>query len=839
MLVLILFGFVAGAATAVSPCVLPVLPVALSAGVTGGRRRPLGVVSGLALSFTFATVALVYVISALGLPDSLLRTLAIVALIGFGVCLLVPRLGDQLEARLSRIGPSGGIGAAALAPAGAVAGGTDGSVSFTGSAAAGADASAALDAAAVARKSEGFWSGMLVGGGLGFVYAPCAGPILAGVITVSASQSLTAGRLAVALAYGVGSAVVLYALMLGGRRLTGRLARRSGRFQMAMGAVMVLIALAMLGNYDTRFETAIASDLPSFLVDPTNGLESSHIAKTQLAALRGHKARQEGGLHAADAGLRLPVLGKAPEFKDTQDWFNTPGGKPLTLAGLRGHVVLVDFWTYTCINCIRTLPYLNAWYAKYHAKGFDIVGVHTPEFPFEHSAANVAEAIKQNGIKYPVVQDNDYGTWDAYDNEYWPAEYLIDAQGRIRLADFGEGDYETKQRAIRSLLVEAGATGLGGAADVHALKPSEAEVTPESYLGHRTRAALHQRRTDTRAARVRRAAAAGAAAQRAALRRSLERRRLGHDRGARRAPATALPRAARVSGDGPAHPPNRHPLRRRERDQVGAGAARRPPDPGVGRGQRRARGDGRGRLRTPLSAREPSQRADAHAHDRSGPRGIRLRLHVRLSRGPRRHTGRHRPRRGHRAHDPRGPDANEDAAMIGAAMATPTQSEPRASVLVVDDEPTIGEVVARYLERAGYRTRVATDGPQALALSAASPPDLVVLDVMLPGIDGLEVMRRLREPDGAPAPCVILLTARGREAERIVGLRRGADDYVVKPFSPGELVARVEAVLRRERVRGIGAADTAEDDRGPALEFDGLRVEPASRRVFAESARWR
>jgi cytochrome c biogenesis protein CcdA/thiol-disulfide isomerase/thioredoxin len=455
VLVLILFGFIAGAATAVSPCVLPVLPVALSAGVTGGRRRPLGVVTGLALSFTFATVALVYVISALGLPDSLLRTLAIVALVGFGVSLLVPRIGDRLEARLSRIGPSGGA-----------------------SATAGTSANGAGE-----RGGGGFWSGMLVGGGLGFVYAPCAGPILAGVITVSASQSLSAGRLAVALAYGIGSAVVLYALMLGGRRLTGRLARRSGRFQMGMGAVMVLIALLMLGNYDTRFETAIASDLPSFLVDPTSGLESSHVAKTQLAALRGHKARQAGGLREADAGLRLPVLGTAPEFKDTQDWFNTPGGKPLSLAGLRGHVVLVDFWTYTCINCIRTLPYLNAWYAKYHAKGFEIVGVHTPEFPFEHSASNVAEAIKQNGIQYPVVQDNDYGTWDAYNNEYWPAEYLIDAQGRIRLADFGEGNYEAKQRAIRSLLVEAGADSLGSAANVHALTPSEAEVTPESYLG--------------------------------------------------------------------------------------------------------------------------------------------------------------------------------------------------------------------------------------------------------------------------------------------------------------------------------------------------------------------
>jgi cytochrome c biogenesis protein CcdA/thiol-disulfide isomerase/thioredoxin len=446
MLVLIIFAFIAGAATAVSPCVLPVLPVALSAGMTGGRRRPLGVVSGLALSFTFATVALVYLISAFGLPDSLLRTLAILALIGFGVCLLVPWLGDRLEARLSRLGPSGGVSARA-------------------------------------REREGFWSGLLVGGGLGFVYAPCAGPILAGVITVSASQAFTAGRLTVALAYGIGSAVVLYALMLGGRRLTGRLARRSSSFQMAMGAVMVLIALAMLGNYDTRFETAIASDLPSFLTDPTKGLESSHAAAAQLAALRGRKARQAAGLRQADAGLRLPVLGKAPEFVDTEQWFNTPGGRPATLASLRGHVVLVDFWTYTCINCIRTLPYLNAWYAKYHSKGFEIVGVHTPEFPFEHSAANVAAAIAQNGIHYPVVQDNEYGTWNAYNNQYWPAEYLIDAQGRIRLADFGEGEYAAKERAIRSLLVEAGASGLGGATRVHALKPSEAEITPESYLG--------------------------------------------------------------------------------------------------------------------------------------------------------------------------------------------------------------------------------------------------------------------------------------------------------------------------------------------------------------------
>lgn len=446
MVLLIVFGFIAGAATAVSPCVLPVLPVALSAGVTGGRRRPLGVVTGLALSFTFAAVALVYVISALGLPDGLLRTLAIVVLLGFGATLLIPKLSDRVEALLSRI-----------APGGPTAGGRG--------------------------SGAGFWSGLLLGGGLGFVYAPCAGPILAGVITASASQSFTAGRLAVALAYGVGSAVVLYALMLGGRRLTSKLARRSPRFQMGMGIVMIAVALAMLGNYDTRFETAIASDLPSALVDPSKGLETSRAASEGLAQLRGHRARRTGGIKAADAGLKLPVLGTAPEFIDTQHWFNTPGDRPITLKSLRGKVVLVDFWTYSCINCIRTLPYLNAWYAKYHDKGFTIVGVHTPEFPFEHSASNVEEAVRQNGIHYPVVQDNEYATWNAYKNEYWPAEYLIDAQGRIRLADFGEGDYAAKQRAIRSLLVEAGAGGLGGAAKVVAQHPSEAESTPESYLG--------------------------------------------------------------------------------------------------------------------------------------------------------------------------------------------------------------------------------------------------------------------------------------------------------------------------------------------------------------------
>ena len=144
------------------------------------------------------------------------------------------------------------------------------------------------------------------------------------------------------------------------------------------------------------------------------------------------------------------MLGAAPEFVGTQQWFNTPGDKPLTLQALRGRVVLVDFWTYSCINCIRTLPYLKAWDAKYRKDGLMIVGVHTPEFPFEREASNVQTAIDENGIRYPVVQDNEQATWNAYANQYWPAEYFIDAQGRVRFVHFGEGEYGEKEKVIRS-----------------------------------------------------------------------------------------------------------------------------------------------------------------------------------------------------------------------------------------------------------------------------------------------------------------------------------------------------------------------------------------------------
>ena len=458
MALLILFGFIAGAATAVSPCILPVLPVALAAGATGGRRRPIGIVAGLVASFTFATVALVYAIDAFGLPDELLRNLAILVLLLFGISLLVPALSSRIEASVSR---------------------------FTGR-------------FQPERSADGFWSGTLVGVSLGFVYAPCAGPILAGVITVSAAQPFTAGRLAVALAYALGSALVLYLLMLGGRRLTVPLSKRLPQLQAGMGAVMIVFALVMVGDYDLRFQNAIADDLPAFVVNPTRELESTTAAREALADLRRADVSAEGEKIANGAAAQqeressgsgppvesdLPKFGAAPDFTGTQQWFNTPGNRALSLDRLKGRVVLVDFWTYSCINCIRTQPYLKAWDERYRSDGLTIVGVHTPEFPFERSAANVEDAIKRAGIGYPVAQDNDFATWDAYANRYWPAEYFIDADGQVRYAHFGEGDYDEKEKVIRELLAEAGRDPGRGGSGADGVTASRRITTPESYLG--------------------------------------------------------------------------------------------------------------------------------------------------------------------------------------------------------------------------------------------------------------------------------------------------------------------------------------------------------------------
>ncbi len=460
MLVLLSFALLAGAGTALSPCVLPVLPALLSAGGVGGRRRPVGIVIGLSLTFTVTIVGVAKVVDGVGLGSDPLRVVAIVVLLVFGLVLLAPSVAERLEAplsRLARFGPRS--------------------------------------------SGDGFASGLLVGGALGFVYTPCASPILAAVISVSAASGRT---VAVALAYAAGSAIVLLALTLGGRRLFDRV-RKAGRgplLQRALGTIMILTAVAILTNQDIKFDQFVAKHIPN--VNLTAALECSKTVTGRLSQLTGHHAKftpangsdpcsgSATTVHVAARGASqaslisvansLEKLGPAPEFRETEQWFNTPGDRPLSLSGLRGRVVLIDFWTYTCINCIRTLPYLKAWDGAYRKDGLTIVGVETPEFAFEHDAGNVANAIEQFGLRYPVVQDNNMGTWNAYANQYWPADYLIDAQGQVRYTAFGEGDYDKTETAIRALLAEAGAPVGGKGHPTGVIVPSQ-EATPETYLG--------------------------------------------------------------------------------------------------------------------------------------------------------------------------------------------------------------------------------------------------------------------------------------------------------------------------------------------------------------------
>ena len=730
MVALIVFAFLAGAGTALSPCVLPVLPVVLSAGVTGGRRRPLGIVVGLVLSFTFAILALVYVIDALGLPDDLLRNLAIVVLAGFGLTLLVPPLAARLEGWISRFVPQ-----------------------------------------TRAHKGDGFGSGLLVGLSLGVLYAPCAGPILAGVITVSASQSLTTSRLAVAFAYALGSAVVLYFLLLGGRRLTSRIGRRSGQLQMAMGALMVLVALLMLGDYDTRFQTRRS---------PTTCRRSS---STRPRSSRSVATSVRSSRACVDEVADSPVYGIAPELTGNQQWFNTPGAATPSLRQLRGRVVLIDFWTYTCINCIRTLPYLKAWDEAYRIDGLTIIGVHTPEFPFERDADNVAAAIEQNGLRYPVVQDNDYATWNAYGNQYWPSKYLVDARGRVRYAHFGEGEYEETEKVIRELLAEAGRRPRDEMTRVAGEQASTQVTTPETYLG---------------AGRAERFANGPIVL---GTHRFRTPPRLGPDQLAyggswRIRQDSAVAGRGREPGPRLRRPPGLPRPRLASRAAApGAGAARRRADHRSRGRPRCPRRHGDDHRPAPLSPRRTAASGSAPPLARTRSRRLRLRIHVRM---------------------------RLSAATIGAMAEQPNGR----TVLVVDDEPTITEIVARYLERAGYDTTTAATGPQALQAAAELDPDLVVLDLMLPEIDGFEVLRRLQEDDGGRTP-VILLTAKGEHDDKLAGLRRGADDYVVKPFSPTELVARVDAVLRR--VRPV-------EERTEPIVFDGLEIDPRGRRVTRDGA---
>ena len=418
MIVLLAIGFLAGVITAISPCVLPVLPILLAGGASG--RRPFRIITGLVASFVVFTLFASWILSHLGLPQDLLRNVAIALLFVVAATLLVPQLGSLLErpfAALTRHRAGGG--------------------------------------------------GFLLGVSLGLVFVPCAGPVLAAISVVAANNHVGLRTILLTVAYAVGAAVPMLLIALGGRKVATRVRSRGPLLRVGSGAVIGLVALGIAFHVDDHFTTA----LPGYTSALQKHVEDTKTAQKQLEKLTGTKP-----LTAKKGAVgHLPSYGPAPALQPTGRWFNS---QPLTIASLRGKVVLVDFWTYSCINCLRTIPHLEAWYSAYHAKGLDIIGVHTPEFAFEHVSSNVAAAIQRLKIKYPVDQDNDYKTFDAYHNDAWPAEYLIDKRGVIRDIHQGEGPYGPTEALIRQLLGDNGPH----AVKVPDLTPTEIR-TPESYLG--------------------------------------------------------------------------------------------------------------------------------------------------------------------------------------------------------------------------------------------------------------------------------------------------------------------------------------------------------------------
>jgi cytochrome c biogenesis protein CcdA/thiol-disulfide isomerase/thioredoxin len=421
MLILIAIGFVAGIVTALSPCVLPVLPIVLAGGATG--RRPLAIVAGIVVSFTVFTLFAAWLLDLLGLPQDVLRNLAIALLLLVALSLLVPKISELLARPLQVL---------------------------------------------TRRGSGDHGGGFLLGASLGLVFVPCAGPVLAAVTVIAAKREVGFDGLVLTLAYAVGAALPMLAIAFAGQRAARAFRSRAENVRRVAGVLVAAAALAIALGVDQDLQTRI----PGYTQAVQDRIERSSAAQRELRELTGSSApKARGGGEGT-----LTDYGAAPEFQRLGAWINS---KPLTLAGLRGRVVLIDFWTYSCINCLRTLPYIREWDARYRAAGLTIVGVHSPEFAFERVESNVRENAKKLKLRYPIALDNAYGTWQAWHNQYWPAKYLIDRAGHVRYYHFGEGEYAKTEEAIRTLL-GADAPAASGLAD----DSPHGQVTPESYLGY-------------------------------------------------------------------------------------------------------------------------------------------------------------------------------------------------------------------------------------------------------------------------------------------------------------------------------------------------------------------
>jgi cytochrome c biogenesis protein CcdA/thiol-disulfide isomerase/thioredoxin len=434
----ILIGFVGGVVTAVSPCILPVLPVIfLSAGAptgTGNRDtahasvvdgeasataacaktaraqalRPYLVTAGLVASFGSVTLVGSALMMALHLSQDTIRWTGLVALTLIGVSLISPRVQHILERPFAFI-PHTRIGV----------------------------------------RSGGFGLGLA----LGVLYAPCAGPVLAAIVVAGATSHLDIQTITLTLAFALGAALPLLTFAVAGQRIVERVGafrRRQRTIRVISGMVIIAFAISLVFNLTDVLQRAIP--------DYTRPLQDTLAASGQIPAPTNPGAAGASTGQPSNCTYGAPALancGPAPDFTGITGWLNTPGDAGINLKSLRGKVVLVDFWTYSCINCQRTLPYVIDWYNRYRNAGFEVIGVHTPELAFEHVQRSVAARAAALGVAYPVALDNDYSTWNTYDNRYWPAEYLIDAEGNLRHITVGEGEYDLTDGFIRELLTTA------------------------------------------------------------------------------------------------------------------------------------------------------------------------------------------------------------------------------------------------------------------------------------------------------------------------------------------------------------------------------------------------
>jgi cytochrome c biogenesis protein CcdA/thiol-disulfide isomerase/thioredoxin len=442
VITLALIGIVGGLLAGVSPCILAVLPVVFFAGAQGARRttqpvdgrRPYLVAVGLALSFSLITLFGSLILTALHLPQDALRWAALVVLVLLGIAMMVPRFEELLQRPFARL--------PARRP----------------------------------RNSSGFVLGLA----LGALYIPCAGPILAAIIVAAATGNFGVRTFVLTVGFALGAAVPLLFFALAGRGLAERLrlfrAHQRG-IRITGGAVVIILAVLMTFHVTDALQRLV----PDYTAAPANALNHDNAVASAL----GHP--DSGALAACQQYAGSAILencGGAPDISGITGWLNTPEGAPLSMASLKGSVVLVDFWAYSCINCQRAIAHVSAWYKAYHASGFDVIGVHTPEYSFEKVASNVAAGAKRLGITYPVALDPNYTTWDNYNNDSWPADYLIDATGNIRYVYIGEGDYPGMESLIRQLLSAAHpGIALPGKTDVRDTTPTSQTQTPETYLG--------------------------------------------------------------------------------------------------------------------------------------------------------------------------------------------------------------------------------------------------------------------------------------------------------------------------------------------------------------------